>query len=340
VKRIAVCLLSVVAFCAANPFVETYLSEVGVDPAGQFVELCCAPYSQSIDLTGWQLVTTTSTCTLGCYLSSGEFLVVDSAGLAQGLIGRGELRLNPLGDSLLLLDDTGRVQDRVRYPRYPTGHDSAPLPPTTGSVSFWNYDDEWNQSMNWYVDSTPTPGAGNDDYSLISGSVTGSGGEVLDEVVVWASGRNGDCHRGLYHQSDFSIGGLGAGTYQVGAWAYHHSHSYSVTYPESVFVGYAQTTSGINIVVPLTGVAEPTRPTAPSPPLMRVSGRSLLLTGNGSTPLDVGFYNQVGSRVFFCHLGVFQNERRIEVPARLAAGVYFVDCTCGATTTSTKLVLY
>jgi hypothetical protein len=333
-------LLVAAAFCAANPFVETFLSEVGVDPAGQFVELCCAPYPQPVDLTGWQLITSMSTCTLDYYLSSGEFLVVDSAGLAQGLIGRGKLRLNPLGDSVVLLYDSGGIADRVTYPRYPTGYDSAPLPPATGSVSFWNYDDVEDQSMNWYIDSTPTPGAGNDDYSLISGSVTGSGGEVLDEVVVWASGRNGDCHRGLYRQSDFSIGGLGAGTYQVGAWAYHHSHSYSVTYPESVFVGYAQTTSGINIVVPLTGVAEPTRPTAGSLPLMRVSGQSLLVTGNGVSPVTVELYNQLGSHVSTFHLGPIRGEKRVEIPASLAAGVYFVDCTCRATTISTKLVLY
>jgi hypothetical protein len=51
--KLLVCLLFAAAVVAANPFVETYVSEVSVDSAHQFVELHCAPMPQSVDLSGW-----------------------------------------------------------------------------------------------------------------------------------------------------------------------------------------------------------------------------------------------------------------------------------------------
>jgi hypothetical protein len=336
--KLPVCLLFAAAVVAANPFVETYLSEVSVDPAHQFVELHCAPMPQSVDLSGWRIVTSTSACTLTCELGDFEPLVVDSAALAEGYIGSGTLRLNPLGDSLLLLDDTGYVEDRVHFPRSPTRHDSAPLPPSTGSIAFWNYDDAEGQSMNWYIDLTPTPGEENDDYGVIAGSVTGPGGDTLEEVVVAADGLYGSCHRGLYQETGYGIGGLGAGKYVVRAFAYHQGHSYEATYPESVAVGYGQTVGGINIVIPLTGVAE--YPPAPLLPLVRASGRILLLSGDGTTPVNLQLYNQVGSRVSAFRLGPIEGEKRIELPATLTPGVYFAEAQKGTYRSTLKVVLW
>ncbi|MBM3332676.1 lamin tail domain-containing protein [candidate division WOR-3 bacterium] len=211
--KLLACLLFSAAVAAANPYVLTFLSEVSVDSVHKFVELHGEPDDQSMDLNGWQLVTTTSACTLTHYLQYNEFLVVDSEALALREAVRGTLSLNPLGDSVTLLDSTGRVVDWVCYPTYPTGHGKAPLPPVPGSVAFWNFDDFEGQSMNWYVDSTPTPGWDNDDQSRIAGTLTGSGGVTLDEASVYASGTNGHCHCGLYQQTGYTISGLGAGTY-------------------------------------------------------------------------------------------------------------------------------
>jgi hypothetical protein len=237
-----------------------------------------------------------------------------------------------------LLDDTGHVEDCVHYPRYPTGYDSAPLPPSNGSIAFWNFDDMEGQSMNWYVDSTPTPGWANDDCGGIAGTITGTNGDTLDEIYVTARGPNGRCHRGLYHKTDYSIGGLGAGKYEVKAQAYHQGHLYQVTYPESVGVGYSQVVSGIDIVVPLTGVAE--TPSTPILSKVRVVGRALLLSGDGTTPASVQLYNQVGSRVGEFRLGPFSGDKRIELPATLAPGVYFATAQKGTNRSTVKVVLW
>jgi len=66
-----VCLFFAAAVVAANPVVETYLNEVSVDSTHQFIELHGEPDDQPVDLNGWQLVTTTSACTLTHYLQLG-----------------------------------------------------------------------------------------------------------------------------------------------------------------------------------------------------------------------------------------------------------------------------
>ena len=336
--RLLVCLLFAAAVVAANPFLVTYLNEVSVESSHQFVELHGEPDGQPADLNGWQIVTSTSTCTLTCQLQYDEFLVVDSEALALGDIGHGALRLNPLGDSLFLLDDTGHVEDYVHFPRSPTGHDSAPLPPSGGSIAFWNYDDVEGQWMNWYVDSTPTPGEDNNDYSMISGTITGTGGVTFEEGGIAAGGQHGHSGHSLYQQTNFSIRGLGAGTYQLGAWGYYNGHVYYGVYPESVTVGYSQGVGGIDFVIPVTGVAE--TPSTPSQPLMRVSGRALLLSGDGSTPVNVQLYNQVGSRVSEFCLGPVKGERRIELPATLPPGVYFATAQMATYSSTIKVVLW
>jgi hypothetical protein len=334
------CLLFAAALAAANPYVETFLNEVGVDPAHQFIEINYAPGSREFDLTNWRIVTSTSACTLAYYLWSDSFLVVDSAALRSGEVGHGTLRLNPLGDSVVLVTDSGPIADVVHYPRYPTGLDSAPLPPATGGISFWNFDDFEGQSLNWYVDSTPTPGEANDNFSVIAGSLTGSGGVIFDEAGVSASGMNGRCHRGLYQQSSYSVGGLGAGTYQMSAGGLYQGHWYSFVYPDSVTVGYAQTASGINLVVPVTGIVESIGPTAPPRQLLQLSGRTLRLPGDDGTPTSVELHNQVGVHVLAHRFSPTVGERRIELPAALPPGVYFAVAQQGVHRSTVKVVLW
>jgi hypothetical protein len=336
--KLLVCLLFAAAVVAANPFVETYLSEISVDSAHQFVEIHCAPMPQAIDLSGWLILASSSACTLTCQLQYDEFLVIDSEALAIGDIGHGTLRLNSLGDSVFLLDSAGGVADHVHYPRYPTGHDSAPLPPSTGGIAFWNYDDAIGQTMNWYPDSTPTPGQENDDYSRIAGTVTGTAGITLDEAYVYASGANGDCFCYLYRQTPYTIYGLGAGKYEVKAYAYHQGQPYQAVYPESVSVGYSGIAGGVDFVFPATGVAE--TQSAPLLPLMRVSGRTLLLSNNGTAPVSAQLYNQIGSRVGEYDFSPFSGEKRIELPTTLAPGIYFAVAQKGTNRSTVKVVLW
>ncbi|MBN2465039.1 hypothetical protein JXD38_05390 [candidate division WOR-3 bacterium] len=336
--KLMACLFFAAAVAAANPYVLTVLNEVSVDPAHKFVELHGAPDNQSIDLHGWQLVTTTSACTLTHYLQYNEFVVIDSEALALGEVAHGTLRLNPLEDSITLFDSAGRVADWVCYPRYPTGHGKGPLPPIPGSIAFWNYDDFEGQSMNWYVDSTPTPGSDNDDHSSIAGTVTGTGGVTLDEACVYASGTGGCGLCGLYQQTGYTISGLGAGTYEVSAGGIYNGHVYQGVYPESVTVGYSQAVSGIDLVIPSIGVAE--APSTPTLPFVRVAGRALLVSSDGTAPVSVQIYNQVGSRVNEYYLGPVRGEKRIEFPKTLAPGIYFAVARRGACRNSVKVVLW
>jgi len=337
--RLLAFLLFAAAVVAANPFVVTYLNEVSTDPSHQFVELHAGPRHELDDLSGWQMVTSMSTCTLSCVFQDSEFFVVDSAALGVGQVGHGKLRLNPLGDSVSLVDTFSHIQDQVHFPRYPTGYKRAPLPPATGGIALWDYDDFEDQSVNWYIDSTPTPGRENDDYSMIAGTVIGTGGVTLDEVYVAADGQNGHCHRGLNQQSGYTIGGLGAGTYQVSAWVCHNGHEYGTFYyPDSVSVGYNGTVGGIDFAIPLAGVAE--IPSVPVLPTLRASGRSLLLSGDGTAPVNVQLYNQVGSRVSEFHLGPINGEKRVELPATLAPGIYFATAQKGISRSNVKVVLW
>jgi hypothetical protein len=338
VIRLPVCLLFAAAVVAANPVFTTFLSEVSVDSAHQFVELHGQPDGQPADMNGWQLVTSTSVCTLTCQLQQDSFLVVDSEALAVGDIGHGKLWLNPLGDSVFLLYRDGSVEDHVHFPRYPTRLDSAPLPPSNGSIAFWNCLEGMGQDMNWYVDSTPTPGRQNDDYSMIAGTITGTDGDTLDEVIVYAAGACGDCSCWLFKQTGYTVKGLGAGTYKVGAQATHDGHVYNAVYPESVAVGCSETVSGIDFAFDLVGVAE--TQSTPLLPLMRVSGRALLLSGDGTAPVIVQLYNQVGSRVGEYDLGPFRGEKRIELPAMLSPGIYFALAQKGTYRSTIKVVLW
>jgi len=336
-RRTAAFLIALVAVSEANPILVTIMSEVCVDPADQWIELHSAPVARGYDLTGYTITTATSVCTLSYVLQSGEYLVVDSSSLAQGTVGHGKFRLNPEEESITLRNLQG-MPERICYPRYPTGGQRAPVPPEHGSISLWNNCDAVYQSMNWYVDSSPTPGAENDDFSVIAGTVTGSGGDTLDTVCVIARGQNGYCSGGGLCQTSYSVGGLGAGKYEVTAEVQHRGHRYVVTYPESVAVGYSQTVGGIDVVIPVPGVTE--APPASVLPLLRVSGRTLLLGSDGSAPVMLALYNHVGSRVSATHLGRFTGERRVQLPATLPPGIYFATAQKGTRRSTVKVVLW
>jgi hypothetical protein len=73
---------------------------------------------------------------------------------------------------------------------------------------------------------------------------------------------------------------------------------------------------------------------------MRVSGRALLLSGDGTAPVIVQLYNQVGSRVGEYDLGPFRGEKRIELPAMLSPGIYFALAQKGTYRSTIKVVLW
>jgi hypothetical protein len=275
-------------------------------------------------------------------LGPDEYLVVDSSALAQGTIGRGTFRLNPQQDSVVLRDSWPHSwPEVVAYPRYPTSASEAPTPPGHGSISRWNFYDDEVQSLNWYCDSTPTRGAQNDDYSAIAGTVTGTGGVLLDEAYVLAHGMFGyDCLDGVFSQQGFVICGLGAGEYQLCVEASYQGRLYYATYPDSVVAAYGDTLSGVAIVVPVDGIGETPSQTQFLIPLLAAAGRLLRVIIDGSSPVEVQVYDQVGVRVLAHRFSPTVGERRIELPAALPPGVYFAVAQQGVHRSTVKVVLW
>ena len=260
--RSIVALFVVAGAASANPVLLTQISEVGFDSAGHpWVEFGAQPLGDEGYLHDVLLVTGSSVCTLDFDLGPGEFVVLDSEVVAQGELAHGTFRLNPLADSLMLRSDFIGAES-VRYPVFPTGLGSAPAPPPGASVAFYNLGDVG--ACNWYVDSIPTRGALNDDYSSIGGRVDMDSTLTLELVTVRASGRYGTMFwRKFDTVGEYVLRGLGAGAYLVTMYArVRELGDFEVTYPESVRVGYSQAIGGINFRIPPPGVAEQQQPRA------------------------------------------------------------------------------
>jgi hypothetical protein len=264
---------------AANPVPEYFFSEFSPDPADQWLELHHWPeFTGPRDLAGWTITTRGSTCTLNCVLPDQGYLVIDSAGLASGL-GFGSFRLDPDCDTVVLAGLWGEY-DWLTYPSAHAGQGLSPGPGPGASASVY-YRDDWNGPyVNWYVDSTPTPSAGNDDYSTVSGLIRGARGEVFSSGTVWFSSASGGCGCDVIYDTLYHVAGLGPGRYRASFYGWFQNHYYRYELPDSVDVGYSAAVTGIDIIVPLTAVAE-ARPTAPAAPSIRRHGPRLIITGSG-----------------------------------------------------------
>jgi hypothetical protein len=246
-------------------------------------------------------------------------VVLDSEVVAQGELAHGTFHLNPLSDSLMLRSDFGDAES-VRYPVFPTGRGSAPAPPPGASVACYTSPDNMADAGNWYVDSTPTRGGPNDDYSSIGGRVDIDSALTLDWMTVRASGRYGTMNIGCRESvGEYVLRGLGAGAYLVTMSADVWELGYiEVTYPESVRVGYSQAIGGINFRIPSSAVAEQQQPRAPVTPQATLVRGSMLIaasvTGREASAvlLDAG-----GHKVLDLKPGANDVNR-------LPSGVYFV----------------
>jgi len=213
-------------------------------------------------------------CTLTCSLRYDEFIIIDSAVLAQGIIGRGSFRLNPDSDRVVMIYPLPYPAESVCSPVIPTGWGRGPAPPIGGSIALFN---DGSTVINWYIDSTPTPGEDNNDYSTIQGTVTWDSGLQVSAGQVVVSGDYGSGVCEIYGQpAQYRMRGLGAGRCWVAATVNIVGHGLvTVPYPESVDVGYSQTVSGINIHITLEAIAE--EETGNKQP---ISGRATVIKSN------------------------------------------------------------
>jgi hypothetical protein len=259
-------LISIVAaaVATANPVVLTFINEFGFeDDSLGWVELHAEPPDgEAVDMTGWLLMTSTSACTFAYTIPYDGFLVVDSASLAGGEYGHGTFRLNLAGDSIWVVPDWNHMEysDEVEFPLLPADWRRAPMPPSGGSAAVCNSSDGWYQTINWYIDSTPTREMENDDYSTVTGIVTWAPERNFHDVSVTLSGPMGGSVSGVASSGQsYQDIGLGAGRYS--ATAHGWPGNVIVSYPESVDVGYNHVVSGISFDFDPPGVEEGQRPT-------------------------------------------------------------------------------
>ena len=297
-RRLILIFVAAVAVAAANPVVMTFINEFGFDDSGQgWVELHAEPIAgEATNMTGWLLMTSTSACTLACTMPYGGFLVVDSASLAGAEYGRGTFRLNPAGDSIWVVPDWNHMEysDEVEFPLLPADWGRAPMPPDHGSASLANADEGRFQTINWYVDSTPTRRQDNDDYSTVIGTVTWPPGGIwyVDVSVTGPMGSSYSTVGGSGYS--YLAKGLSAGRYQVVASA---SDGEVLVYPESLDIGYNRTLRGIDFDFVMPGMAEGPQPAAP--------GSGLAATVMRKLPAGAVAFDAMGRRVVNPMPGVY-----------------------------------
>jgi hypothetical protein len=262
-RSFALISVAAAAIAAANPVAMTFINEFGFDDDSLgWVELHAEPPDgEAVDMTGWLLMTSTSSCTFAYTMPYDGFLVVDSLSLAGGEYGHGTFRLNPAGDSIWIVPDWNHMyySDEVEFPLLPAGSGRAPMPPDHGSASLMNADEGRRQTINWYIDSTPTRGQDNDDYSTVIGTVTWPPLGIW-YVDVSVSGPMGSSYSTVGGSGySYLAMGLSAGRYQVVASA---SNGEVLVYPESLDLGYNRTLRGIDFDFIMPGAAEGRQPAA------------------------------------------------------------------------------
>jgi hypothetical protein len=285
-------ILAGVTAASANPFAITFFSEVCAMDGHDWVEFYLMPggVEDSMHLNGVVLETMTTSCTLDFVLWRDSFVVLDSASIASGEMGRGTFALDPDSDFIVMRDDSlGFPHDEIHYPAEPGGYGSRP-PGNRASISRVYVLSHYYSTINWYIDSTPTPGAPNDDYSIIRGAIRGSGGQVPDYFVIESDGPNGVAYDESGMTTDYEIIGLSAGKYRVRAFDVGiRGQRYTVEYPDSVELGYSDVVEGIDLIIPLAGIRESEvslRPALLGPGvLLDVSGRRVMELGPGENDI-------------------------------------------------------
>jgi hypothetical protein len=348
-KRVLLIVLLSAALAAANPVTISLLSEFSADSAHQWLELCPLPdwgfMADTLALTGWRVVTSTSACTLNYVLSpDSPFVVIDSTGLATHEVGSGSFRLRPDSDFIQLYG-TGNPwpwDEYVNYPVTPTDAGNSLAPPQHCSASFWNYDGSMSQCFNWYIDSQPTPGDYNTHSSTIAGSVIIEESLVpSSELLVEARGEHAYCcYFDACDTSRYAIGGLGAGWYHLEAYLFTPHGEIHRFYPDSIEVGYNQTVSGINIDLRTIGVAEPVRPTPSTVPYLRVRGVELEVLCPIPTDARLAVYDLTGACRAVLHEGLLESGvHQFDLTSQVRAGVYFAQLLTGRNLTTRKVVV-
>ena len=329
-------LTALVAISIANPVVEYFFSEIQVAPDSlERIELHMysneRPYP--VDLSGWHLTTNAGTATLdsGTVLQdSMDFEVISHENVS------GPFALGDDSDDIWLEDPEHGGGDRYYWDgRYGWS------PPADMSVAIYTHwegvwPDEYLVGV-WYLDSTPTFGAPNDDGGGgIAGRVLDRFGQPLENCWVRLQNAHGNGDVACDSTGRYVMSPLGPGTYQVSALS--DSTYLPAYYPESVSIGVNKWRDSINMTMYSVGLAEG-HPTAEQATSLHQRGRSLVLSAARPGTALVTVYDNLGRVRMSKEVALVVGKNELALPS-LGSGIYFANCRFGGRTLNTKFVLY
>jgi hypothetical protein len=189
----------------------------------------------------------------------------------------------------------------------------------------------------WYLDSTPTFGAPNDDrYGGIAGRVLDRFGRPLRWCLAWFRNETGCAYACCDATGRYIMSPLGPGTYQVSAQS--DSTYLPAYYPDSVPIGVNGWRDSVSITMYPVGVAEGQRG-ATRQDFLRQRGRTLVLTADRPGTALVTVHDNLGRVRMSESVSLVPGSN--EVPLRgLSSGVYFAGCRFRERNLAQKLVLY
>lgn len=337
--KVLIGLVFCISFIYANPILVTMLHEFQTSPDSlERIELHQTPeqFSTTVNLSGCQIRTRAGIATInqGVILPAGGYITIDSTNTS------GIFSLGDLSDTIALYWSS-YLLDRVTYPRSTAIWYSVPTPPYGGSSCLYRTPYSFPGDMiNWYIDSTPTFGFVNDNWSSISGRVLNAQGQpVIGNFVQASSLTDISC---AYTDSfgNYIIAGLGAGKYWVTVWA----HVQVGNYPESVYVGYSQNVLGININLPFVRIEQDNELSlfnnlisVPSP-TRNNSKIEFVLPHENKVLLKI--YDAKGSLLkTLLNQKLNAGQHQIGLNMHLVPGVYFLNADIGKQRLTKKLIV-
>ncbi len=333
--KVAVLSIVFMAALSANPTAEYFLSEIQAAPDSlERIELHMYTHERPypVDLSGWHITTNAGTATLdsGIVLQdSTDFVVISRENVS------GPFVLGDDSDDVWLDDPVNGGGDHYWYGRYgwtPQADMSVVI--YTHWEGVWPYD---YLVGDWYLDSTPTFGAPNDDcYGGIAGQVLDRFGQPLENCWVRLQNAYGNGDVACDSTGRYVMSPLGPGTYQVSARS--DSTFLPAYYPESASIGVNRWQDSINMTLYPVGLAEG-RSTAEQATLLHQRGSSLVLSADRPGTAFVSVYDNLGRIRMSEKVRVVSGSNELALPS-LQSGVYFVSCRFGERTLKTKLVFY
>lgn len=309
----------------ANPIIVTYINEVQANPPSlQRIELHEIPEESSttLNLSGYQIKTRAGVAIInsGVILPAGGYVTIDATNTS------GVFQINPLCDTIIFRYNANSILDQVSWPYHPAGWQKAPAPPLNGSIAMYRLNSLWENIMNWYIDSTPTFGSVNDDWSSISGTVTQSQGIPAINHIVYASGRTGASCGITNALGQYTIQGLGADKYQI---SIYYNHYLVATHQDSIELGYNQHLTNINIIIPIGDIHQPNH--------SRISVKQFGIKMTNKSNLELSCLLQEPTQVIvhiynlngvllktFGYSQLPTGYHTINLPLNLQNGIYFV----------------